>query len=92
MENTQHAGLIVASNRLPFTLTRKANGSFQVEPGSGGLITALLPVLVCAEGFLLSHTSEALDLPGRDAVDAFLAYRYPEAAARSQPAEEEAET
>ena len=34
--------------------------------------TVLLPVLVCAEGFLLSHTSEALDVPSQAAVDAFL--------------------
>jgi len=32
----------------------------------------LLPVMVCAEGFLLSHTSEVLDVPGQEAVDAFL--------------------
>jgi len=34
--------------------------------------TAMLPVLVCAEGFLLSHTSEVVDVPGQEAVDAFL--------------------
>lgn len=34
--------------------------------------TVLLPVLVCAEGFLLSHTSEVLDIPGQKAVDAFI--------------------
>jgi pyruvate ferredoxin oxidoreductase alpha subunit len=34
--------------------------------------TVLLPVLVCAEGFLLSHTSEVVEVPGQDAVDAFL--------------------
>jgi len=34
--------------------------------------TALLPVMVCAEGFLLSHTSEVVDVPDQDAVDAFL--------------------
>ena len=34
--------------------------------------TVLLPVMVCAEGFLLSHTSEVLDIPDQDAVDAFL--------------------
>jgi pyruvate/2-oxoacid:ferredoxin oxidoreductase alpha subunit len=34
--------------------------------------TVMLPVLVCAEGFLLSHTSEVLDVPEQDAVDAFL--------------------
>jgi pyruvate/2-oxoacid:ferredoxin oxidoreductase alpha subunit len=34
--------------------------------------TALLPVLVCAEGFLLSHTSEVLEIPDQAAVDAFV--------------------
>lgn len=34
--------------------------------------TAMLPVLVCAEGFLLSHTSEVVDVPDQDAVDAFI--------------------
>ena len=34
--------------------------------------TAMLPVMVCAEGFLLSHTSEVLDVPTQDEVDAFL--------------------
>jgi pyruvate/2-oxoacid:ferredoxin oxidoreductase alpha subunit len=33
---------------------------------------ALLPVLVCAEGFLLSHTSEVLDVPEQEAVDGFI--------------------
>jgi pyruvate ferredoxin oxidoreductase alpha subunit len=34
--------------------------------------TAMLPVLVCAEGFLLSHTSEVVDVPEQHAVDAFI--------------------
>jgi pyruvate/2-oxoacid:ferredoxin oxidoreductase alpha subunit len=34
--------------------------------------TAMLPVLVCAEGFLLSHTSEVVEVPGQRAADAFL--------------------
>ena len=34
--------------------------------------TAMLPVMVCAEGFLLSHTSEIVDVPGQDAVDDFI--------------------
>jgi pyruvate ferredoxin oxidoreductase alpha subunit len=33
---------------------------------------AMLPVLVCAEGFLVSHTAEVVDVPTQDAVDAFL--------------------
>lgn len=39
----------------------------------------LLPVLVCGEGFLLSHTSEVVDVPAQEEVDAFLpALRPPE--------------
>jgi pyruvate ferredoxin oxidoreductase alpha subunit len=34
--------------------------------------TAMLPVMVCEEGFLLSHTSEVLEIPDQDAVDAFI--------------------
>src|SRR5581483_6719156 len=33
---------------------------------------AMLPVLVCAEGFLLSHTSEVVDVPSQEEVDRFL--------------------
>ena len=33
---------------------------------------AMLPVLVCAEGFLVSHTAEAVDVPSQEAVDEFL--------------------
>jgi trehalose 6-phosphate synthase len=36
---------IVASNRLPFVLTRDADAGWTIEAGSGGLVTALLPVL-----------------------------------------------
>lgn len=34
--------------------------------------TAMLPVMVCAEGFILSHTSEVVDVPDQATVDAFL--------------------
>jgi pyruvate/2-oxoacid:ferredoxin oxidoreductase alpha subunit len=34
--------------------------------------SVLLPVLVCAEGFLLSHTAEVIDVPSQEAVDAFV--------------------
>jgi pyruvate/2-oxoacid:ferredoxin oxidoreductase alpha subunit len=34
--------------------------------------TVMLPVMVCAEGFLLSHTSEVLDIPDQATVDAFI--------------------
>ena len=44
-QTAKHTGLIVASNRLPVALTRDESGHYRVEPGTGGLITALLPVL-----------------------------------------------
>jgi 2-oxoisovalerate ferredoxin oxidoreductase alpha subunit len=34
--------------------------------------TTLLPVLVCSEGFLVSHTFEVVDVPEQSLVDAFL--------------------
>lgn len=33
---------------------------------------AMLPVLVCAEGFLVSHTAEVVDIPSQGTVDEFL--------------------
>jgi trehalose 6-phosphate synthase len=40
----RHSRLLVVSNRLPYAF-RRARGGWRAEPGSGGLITALLPVL-----------------------------------------------
>ena len=37
--------LIVVSNRLPFVFRRDDGGAWRVDPGGGGLVTALLPVL-----------------------------------------------
>ena len=37
--------LIIVSNRLPFLLDRGADDQWQIKPGTGGLISALLPVL-----------------------------------------------
>lgn len=37
--------LVVVSNRLPFAFRRGAAGEWIAEPGSGGLVSALMPVL-----------------------------------------------
>jgi trehalose 6-phosphate synthase len=37
--------LVVVSNRLPFVILRNESGALRVEPGSGGLVTALQPIL-----------------------------------------------
>lgn len=42
--------LVVTSNRLPVELRRRDDGSFAAAPGSGGLVTAMSPVLREAEG------------------------------------------
>ena len=41
----QRERLVVVSNRLPFVFRRDDAGKWLVEPGGGGLVTALLPVL-----------------------------------------------
>jgi len=45
MNNGARSGLVVASNRLPIVVVRDADGRYELTPGSGGLITALVPVL-----------------------------------------------
>jgi trehalose 6-phosphate synthase len=37
--------LIIVSNRLPVSLTRDEGGAWNAKPGSGGLVTAMAPVL-----------------------------------------------
>jgi len=37
--------LVVVSNRLPYVFQRGEDGAWNARPGSGGLVTALLPVL-----------------------------------------------
>jgi len=43
--NRSTGRMVVVSNRLPFVLEHDADGEFRVRPGTGGLVTALLPVL-----------------------------------------------
>ena len=51
--------LIVVSNRLPYAFRRKRGGRWQAEPGSGGLVTALLPVLRNRGGTWIGWASAA---------------------------------
>jgi len=37
--------LVIVSNRLPLAISKAKDGQWQVKPGSGGLVTALAPVL-----------------------------------------------
>ncbi len=54
--------LIVVSNRLPFTFRRDAGGAWHAEPGGGGLVTALLPVLRDRGGTWIGWTGTTGDV------------------------------
>lgn len=54
--NTEGQRLVIASNRLPIVLSKDADGGWQVQPGSGGLVTALAPVLRSRGGIWIGWT------------------------------------
>lgn len=47
MTETEHSRerLIIVSNRLPLRVTRESDGSWHAKSGTGGLVTALAPIL-----------------------------------------------
>jgi trehalose 6-phosphate synthase len=45
VENTADRRLVIVSNRLPVVVTKTDDRMWRIEPGSGGLINALTPVL-----------------------------------------------
>ncbi len=57
--------LIVVSNRLPYAASKTENG-WTIEPGSGGLVTALRPVLSNRGGRWIGWTGAEEDLPGAE--------------------------
>ena len=56
--------LVIVSNRLPFVLTEGDTGEWQIKPSSGGLVTALTPVLRDTRGLWIgwSGTLEDVEL------------------------------
>jgi len=58
--------LIVASNRLPLLLKRDEDGQFNIQPGSGGLISALLPVLRDRGGTWVGWSGLIGDITGQE--------------------------
>lgn len=55
---------VVVSNRLPFVLSRDQDGAWSAEPGSGGLVTALLPVLRNRGGLWIGWPGTSEAVPG----------------------------
>lgn len=56
--------LIVVSNRLPYVLEKQNGDKWTLRPGSGGLVSALLPVLRDRGGVWIGWPGPAKDVPG----------------------------
>jgi len=65
-DNHPKGKVIIVSNRLPMAVTKDESGNWHIEPGSGGLVTALAPVLKNRGGLWIGwpgiHDEEGLDL------------------------------
>jgi trehalose 6-phosphate synthase/phosphatase len=64
----QKTRLIVASNRLPFVIGKDGKGRWQIAPGSGGLVSALLPVLRDRGGMWIGWPGTAEETGGLEEV------------------------
>jgi len=55
--------LVVVSNRLPVVVQRESDGQWTIRPGSGGLVTAMAPILRDRGGLWIGWpgTSEEID-------------------------------
>jgi len=53
--------LVIVSNRLPVVLTQGGGGHWRAEPGSGGLVTAMAPVLKDRGGLWIGWPGTAAD-------------------------------
>ncbi|MCE5254218.1 MAG: trehalose-6-phosphate synthase [Actinomycetia bacterium] len=60
--------LIVVSNRLPYVLESHARDKWTLRPGSGGLVTALLPVLRDRGGIWIGWSGTTEEVPGIDEI------------------------
>src|SRR5688572_7688193 len=58
--------LIVVSNRLPYVFTRRPDGTWETQGGSGGLVSALVPVLRDRGGTWIGWPGTSDDAPGLD--------------------------
>ncbi len=58
--------LIVVSNRLPYILENNARDKWTLKPGSGGLVTALLPVLRDRGGIWIGWSGTTEEVPDID--------------------------
>lgn len=59
--NLSQNRLIIVSNRLPVVLKKTPDNKWKVEPGSGGLVTAIAPVLRNRGGIWIGWPGTVLD-------------------------------
>ena len=57
----QKSRLVIVSNRLPVVLEQSGKGHWRAEPGSGGLVTAMAPVLKDRGGIWIGWPGTAAD-------------------------------
>ena len=62
--------LVVVSNRLPIVIS-KENNQWRIQPGSGGLITALNPILKENKSLWIGWTGAGEDIPTQDLLEQF---------------------
>uniref|UniRef100_A0A7M5XCU2 Trehalose-6-phosphate synthase n=1 Tax=Clytia hemisphaerica TaxID=252671 RepID=A0A7M5XCU2_9CNID len=60
-EQPSASSLIVVSNRLPFVLKKKEDGTLYRAPSAGGLVTAVAPVMVRSGGLWIGWPGTYLD-------------------------------
>ncbi len=60
--------LVVVSNRLPYVLEKQGDGQWGLKPGSGGLVTALLPVLRDRGGVWIGWPGVTDHVPGIEGI------------------------
>ena len=68
IENKRHARPVIVSNRLPIKLD-KVDGQWVVHPGTGGLVTALAPVLRGDSSFWVGWPGAPVDPTLRHLLD-----------------------
>jgi trehalose 6-phosphate synthase/phosphatase len=70
MMETSKKRLIVVSNRLPIVITQQ-EAQWQITPGSGGLVTALAPVMKRNEGLWIGWPGCGEDAPLQELFEKF---------------------
>jgi len=63
--------LVVVSNRLPIVVEQEAGGDWSIRPGSGGLVTALAPLMKARQGVWVGWPGCGPEAPIEDLVSRF---------------------